>query len=225
MAVIYLVFNEGYAATAGTSWMRTDLCLEALRLARMLAALAPDDAEVHGLQALMELQASRFHARTSPSGEPVLLEDQDRAPVGPPADPPRAGRAVTRRVVRSVGGRLHRAGRDRRLSRPGPAGRRHGLGADRVALRPAVLGRRQPRRSRSTARVAHGRAFGPDAGLAVLDAVADAAGTSYTWHAVRGDLLSRDGRPAEASQEFRTAASLTRNEAERLLLLRRADSG
>jgi RNA polymerase sigma factor (sigma-70 family) len=79
MAVVYLVFNEGYAATSGDSWMRTDLCLEALRLARMLAALAPSDAEVHGLQALLELQASRFHARTSSSGEPVLLEDQDRA--------------------------------------------------------------------------------------------------------------------------------------------------
>ena len=79
MAVIYLVFNEGYAATAGTSWMRTDLCLEALRLARMLAALAPGDAEVHGLQALLELQASRLHARTTPAGDAVLLEDQDRA--------------------------------------------------------------------------------------------------------------------------------------------------
>ena len=78
MAVIYLVFNEGYAATAGPSWMRTDLCLEALRLARMLAALAPGDAEVHGLQALLELQASRLHARTTPAGDAVLLEDQDR---------------------------------------------------------------------------------------------------------------------------------------------------
>ncbi len=224
MAVIYLVFNEGYAATAGSSWMRTDLCLEALRLVRMLAALAPDDAEVHGLQALMELQASRFHARTSPSGEPVLLEDQDRA---------RWDHLLIRRGLAA-------------LSRAEGSGQSVGVYTVQAAIAACHA---RARRAADTdwtriaalydllssagdnpavevnRAVAHGRAFGPDAGLAVLDAVADVASTSYTWHAVRGDLLSRAGRPAEASQEFRTAASLTRNEAERALLLRRADSG
>ena len=146
MAVIYLVFNEGYAATAGTSWMRTDLCLEALRLARMLAALAPDDAEVHGLQALMELQASRFHARTSPSGEPVLLEDQDRARwdhllirrgLAALSRAEGSGQSVGVYTVQAAIAACH--ARARRA-----AG--HGLDPDRRALRPAVLGRRQPRR-------------------------------------------------------------------------------
>ena len=146
MAVIYLVFNEGYAATAGTSWMRTDLCLEALRLARMLVALAPGDAEVHGLQALLELQASRFHARTTTDGEPILLEDQDRA---------RWDHLLIRRglaaLARAEGmgqpvGRLHGPGRHRGLSRPRPTSRGHRLASHRHALRPALGGRRQPRR-------------------------------------------------------------------------------
>ena len=146
MAVIYLVFNEGYAATAGPSWMRTDLCLEALRLARMLAALAPGDAEVHGLQALLELQASRLHARTTPAGDAVLLEDQDRA---------RWDQLLIRRGLAALSRaegigpahrRLHRAGRDRRLSRSRTPALGDGLGSDRLAVRPAVVGRRQPGR-------------------------------------------------------------------------------
>ncbi len=218
MAVIYLVFNEGYAATAGTSWMRTDLCLEALRLARMLAALAPNDAEVHGLQALMELQASRFHARTSASGEPVLLEDQDRSRwdhllirrgLAALARAESSGQAVGVYTVQAAIAACH--ARARRASDTDWV---------RIASLYDLLSSAGDNPVVEVNRaVAHGRAFGPAAGLAVLDAVPD---TSYTWHAVRGDLLSRDGRGPEAAESFRTAASLTRNEAERALLLRRA---
>ena len=227
MAVIYLVFNEGYAATAGTSWMRTDLCLEALRLARMLAALAPGDAEVHGLQALLELQASRLHARTTPGGDAVLLEDQDRA---------RWDHLLIRRGLAA-------------LERAEGSGQPIGVYTVQAAIAACHARARRPEDTdwariaalydllsaagdnpvvEVNRAVAHGRAFGPAAGLAVLDAVADEAGTAYLghqFHAVRGDLLSRDGRGTEAVQEFRTAASLTRNEAERSLLLRRAESG
>ena len=221
MGVIYLVFNEGYAATAGTSWMRTDLCLEALRLARMLAALAPNDAEVHGLQALMELQASRFHARTTASGEPVLLEDQDRARwdhllirrgLAALTRAESAGQPVGVYTVQAAIAACHaRARRAADTDWARIAGLYDLLSA--TGDNPAVEVNRA---------VAHGRAFGPAAGLAILDAVADAAGTSYTWHAVRGDLLSRDGRGTEAAASFRTAAGMTRKEAERDLLLRRA---
>jgi RNA polymerase sigma factor (sigma-70 family) len=218
MAVVYLVFNEGYAATSGDSWMRTDLCLEALRLARMLAALAPSDAEVHGLQALLELQASRFHARTSSSGEPVLLEDQDRARwdhllirrgLAALARAESSGQPVGVYTVQAAIAACH-------------ARARRAADTDWVRIaslydllssagdNPAVEVNRA---------VAHGRAFGPSAGLAVLDAVEP---SSYAWHAVRGDLMARAGRGSEAADSFRLAASLTRNEAERDLLLRRA---
>jgi RNA polymerase sigma factor (sigma-70 family) len=226
MAVIYLVFNEGYAATAGAAWMRTDLCLEALRLSRMLAALAPTDAEVHGLQALLELQSSRFPARTTPAGEPLLLEDQDRA---------RWDHLLIRRGLAA----LSRAqGLDQpigvytiqaaiaachaRARRPGDTD------WARVASLYDLLSAAGDNPVVEVNRaVAHGRAHGPAAGLAVLDAVTDVGGTPYAaqWHAVRGDLLSRAGRPTEASDSFRTAATLTHNEAERSLLLRRAGSG
>jgi RNA polymerase sigma factor (sigma-70 family) len=226
MAVIYLVFNEGYAATAGTSWMRTDLCLEALRLARMLAALAPGDAEVHGLQALLELQASRLHARTSPTGEAVLLEDQDRARwdhllirrgLAALARAEGSGQPVGAYTVQAAIAACHARAR-----------RAEDTDWVRIAALYDLLSAAGDNPVVEVNRaVAHGRAFGPAAGLAVLDAVADDAGTAYghQWHAVRGDLLSRAGRGTEASAEFRTAASLTRNDAERSLLLRRAESG
>ncbi len=224
MAVIYLVFNEGYAATSGPTWMRTDLCLEALRLSRMLAALAPADAEVHGLQALLELQASRFHARTSPAGEPVLLEDQDRA---------RWDHLLVRRGLAAL---------TRAESVGGPVGvytvqaaiaacharARRASETDwrRIAALYDLLAAAGDNPSVEINRaVAHGRAHGPDAGLAVLDAVDPTAHPGPQWHAVRADLLSRAGRRTEAADSFRSAASLSHNDAERRLLLRRADSG
>ena len=226
MAVIYLVFNEGYAATAGTSWMRTDLCLEALRLARMLAALAPGDAEVHGLQALLELQASRLHARTTSTGEAVLLEEQDRARwdhllirrgLAALARAEGTGQPVGAYTVQAAIAACHARAR-----------RAEDTDWVRIAALYDLLSAAGDNPVVEVNRaVAHGRAFGPAAGLAVLDAVADDAGAAYghQWHAVRGDLLSRAGRGTEASAEFRTAASLTRNDAERSLLLRRAESG
>ena len=226
MAVIYLVFNEGYAATAGTSWMRTDLCLEALRLARMLAALAPGDAEVHGLQALLELQASRLHARTTSAGEAVLLEEQDRARwdhllirrgLAALARAEGTGQPVGAYTVQAAIAACHARAR-----------RAEDTDWVRIAALYDLLSAAGDNPVVEVNRaVAHGRAFGPAAGLAVLDAVADDAGAAYghQWHAVRGDLLSRAGRGTEASAEFRTAASLTRNDAERSLLLRRAESG
>ena len=226
MAVIYLVFNEGYAATAGTSWMRTDLCLEALRLARMLAALAPGDAEVHGLQALLELQASRLHARTSPTGEAVLLEEQDRARwdhllirrgLAALARAEGTGQPVGAYTVQAAIAACHARARRAEDTDWGRIATLYDL-LSAAGDNPVVEVNRA---------VAHGRAFGPAAGLAVLDAVAVDAGAPYghQWHAVRGDLLVRAGRGTEASAEFRTAASLTRNDAERSLLLRRAELG
>jgi len=224
--VVYLVFNEGYAATAGTSWMRTDLCLEALRLARMLAALAPGDAEVHGLQALLELQASRLHARTTSTGEAVLLEEQDRARwdhllirrgLAALARAEGTGQPVGAYTVQAAIAACHARAR-----------RAEDTDWVRIAALYDLLSAAGDNPVVEVNRaVAHGRAFGPAAGLAVLDAVADDAGAAYghQWHAVRGDLLSRAGRGTEASAEFRTAASLTRNDAERSLLLRRAESG
>jgi len=226
MAVIYLVFNEGYAATAGTSWMRTDLCLEALRLARMLAALAPGDAEVHGLQALLELQASRLHARTTSTGEAVLLEEQDRARwdhllirrgLAALARAEGTGQPVGAYTVQAAIAACHARAR-----------RAEDTDWVRIAALYDLLSAAGDNPVVEVNRaVAHGRAFGPAAGLAVLGAVSDDAGAAYghQWHAVRGDLLSRAGRGTEASAEFRTAASLTRNDAERSLLLRRAESG
>ena len=133
LEVIYLVFNEGYSATAGDDWMRPALCEDALRLGRILAGLAPDEPEVHGLVALMEIQASRSRARVGPSGEPILLLDQDRGQLGPAPHPPRSRRAGP---CRSPGwaGALRASGGDRRLSREGQDRRGDGLASDRGPL-------------------------------------------------------------------------------------------
>ncbi|MGZ4459623.1 MAG: RNA polymerase sigma factor, partial [Nocardioidaceae bacterium] len=221
--VIYLVFNEGYSATAGEDWMRPELCSEAMRLARMLALLVPGEPEVHGLQALLELQGSRTHARTGPDGEPVLLEAQDRS---------RWDHLLIRRGFAA----LERA---EGLGKPvGPYVVQAAIAACHARARRAedtdwariaglydVLGRLTPSPVVEVNRaVAHGRAFGPDAGLAVLDDLeAGALGGSHLLPAVRGDLLARGGRRAEAAAAFREAAGLTRNQSERTVLLGRAD--
>ena len=145
LEVIYLIFNEGYAATAGDDWLRPALCEEALRLGRILAELVPDEPEAHGLVALMEIQASRARARGRPGGEPVLLLDQDRAPMGPAAHPPRTRRARARRGDSAARRPVRAAGRDRRLPRPGAARPKRPTG--RVSWRSTTrwLGQRPPR--------------------------------------------------------------------------------
>jgi RNA polymerase sigma factor (sigma-70 family) len=222
MSVIYLVFNEGYSATAGEDWMRPDLCHEALRLARMLAELASGEPEVHGLQALLELQASRVRARTGPDGRPVLLEAQDRR---------RWDQLLVRRGFAALG-------RAEALGKPvGPYVLQAALAACHARARRAedtdwariaglydVLAGLTPSPVVEVNRaVAHGRAFGADAGLAVLAGVDEALlPESHLLLSVRGDLLARAGRDAEAATAFRGAAERTRNESERSLLLGRA---
>ena len=228
MAVIYLIFNEGYTATAGDDWMRPDLAHEAMRLARMLAALAPDEPEVLGLQALLEIQGSRMPARLdADSGDrccwrPRTATRWDQLLIRRGLAALRAGRAARR--ARDAGRDVLPAGLDRRAARPRRAGRGHRLASDRRAVRRARQAAPGPVVEVNRA-VAHGRAFGPDAGLAVLDAVdADALGDSPLVPSVRGDLLERAHQHALASEAFARAAALTRNESERELLRRRAEA-
>ncbi|HET9676175.1 MAG TPA: RNA polymerase sigma factor [Solirubrobacterales bacterium] len=225
LEVVYLVFNEGYAASAGEDWVRRDLCEEALRLGRILAELAPGEPEVHGLIALLEIQASRLAARRGPDGEPVLLEDQDR------------GRWDPLLIVRG------RRALERAEALPGPLGP-YGLQAAiaacharairaeetdwvRIAALYDALAQLQPSPIVELNRaVALGRAFGPKAGLALLDEIAEepALASYHLLPSVRGDLLARLGHPEEAATEFRRAAELTENTRERELLLSRAES-
>lgn len=223
MAVVYLIFNEGYAATGGDDWTRPDLCLEAMRLARVLAHLVPDEPEVHGLQALLEIQGSRLRARYDEAGDPVLLEAQDRrrwdqllierglAALGRAEELAAQGRPVGSYVLQAAIAACHARAR-----------RAEDTDWVEIAGLYDVLARNFPGPVVEVNRaVAHGRAFGPEAGLAIVDAVAGVPG----WHllpAVRGDLLERAGRPEEAARAFRDAAALTRNEDERRILLRRA---
>jgi RNA polymerase sigma factor (sigma-70 family) len=226
MAVIYLVFNEGYAATAGEDWMRPHLAEEGMRLARMLAALAPDEPEVLGLQALLEIQGSRMRARLDAQGEPVLLEAQDRARWDPLLV--RRGLAALARAEElaargaPVGTYFLQASIAAQHAR---ARRAEDTDWRRIAALYDVLARAAPGPVVEVNRaVAHGRAFGPDAGLAVLDVVdAAALGGSPMVPSVRGDLLERAGRHVEAAEAFGEAAVRTRNEGERRVLRRRAE--
>ncbi len=225
MAVVYLVFNEGYTATAGADWTRPDLIAEALRLARLLASLAPDEPEVLGLQALLELQASRTAARTDDLGAAVLLEVQDRTLwdqvlIRRGADALRRASALAARQ-RPVGRYYLQALIAAEHAR---AERADDTDWRRIADLYDVLAGAAPGPVVEVNRaVAHGRAFGPTAGLAVLDALGpDALGGSPLVPSVRGDLLERSGRHAPAGEAFREAARRTRNQSERALLERRA---
>jgi predicted RNA polymerase sigma factor len=227
LEVIYLIFNEGYAATAGEAWMRPKLCDEALRLGRILAELAREEPEVHGLIALMEIQASRFPARTGPSGEPVLLLEQNRS---------RWDQLFIRRGLTA-------------LERAQALTKTHGLPLGPYALQAAIAAcHARARNAEETdwaqiaalyatladlvpspvvelnRAVAVAFADGPQAALDLVDTLA-ANPSLANYHllpSVRGDLLRRLSRFDEARAEFERAASLTRNERERNLLLDRA---
>ena len=225
LEVVYLVFNEGYSATAGEDWMRPQLLEEALRLGRILAELAPGEPEVHGLVALMELQASRMHARLDGAGKPVLLLEQDRArwdgvlirrglaaleraaKLGVPRGP-----YVLQAELAACHARAHRAELTdwRRIA---------DLYAELAAIQPSPV-------VELNRAVAVGMADGPAAGLALVDQLA-AGGKLVGYHwlpSVRGDLLAKLGRGREAKEEFERAAALTSNARERELLLERAAS-
>ncbi|WP_371413843.1 RNA polymerase sigma factor [Streptomyces lunaelactis] len=218
LEVIYLVFNEGYSATAGDDLLRPALCEDALRLARVLQGLMPKEPEVHGLAALLEFQASRIPTRTGPAGEPVLLADQNRS---------RWNRLLIRRGVEA----LHRAGR-------GPYALQAAIAAchtqavtyddtdwTTIATLYGQLAALMPSPVVELNRaVAVSMAEGPEAGLELVEALADepALKDYHLLPSVRGDLLERVGRTEEARAEFERAASLTRNARERELLLERA---
>jgi RNA polymerase sigma factor (sigma-70 family) len=223
LEVVYLIFNEGYSATAGDDWMRPGLCDEALRLGRMLAELAPAEPEVHGLVALMEIQASRSPARTGPDGEPILLLDQDRRRWDQLLI--RRGLAALERAER-LGGTLGPYALQGAIAACHARARTAGeTDWQRIAALYDALGQVAPSPIVELNRgVAVGMAFGPAVGLEVVDGLRDepALASYHLLPAVRGDLLEKLGRDGEAAAEFRRAADLTRNERERTLLLSRA---
>ncbi|WP_116246391.1 RNA polymerase sigma factor [Nocardiopsis sp. FIRDI 009] len=227
LEVLYLIFNEGYTATSGPNWMRTDLCEEAMRLGRVLAGLLPEEREVHGLVALMELQASRFRARVGPDGVPVPLLEQDRS---------RWDRLLVNRGLAA----LERSLPERPGDARGPYSLQAGIAAEHaravtaedtdwtaIAVLYAALLRMtgSPVVALNHA-VAVSMAVGPGPALTLVDRLRDepALRGYHLWSSVRGDLLSRLGRGEEARAEFERAAALTRNERERDLLLERARS-
>jgi RNA polymerase sigma factor (sigma-70 family) len=223
LEVIYLIFNEGYTATAGDDWIRPALCDEALRLGRILAELVPKESEVHGVVALMEIQASRLRSRVGPSGEPILLLDQNRA---------RWDQLLIRRGLLA----LERA--DKIGGALGPYALQAAIAAcharahtaeetdwKRIAALYDALAELTPSPVVELNRaVAHSMAFGPTAGLELVDALTSEP-SLRNYHllpSVRGDLLAKLGRVDEARAEFERAASLTQNAPERELLLKRA---
>jgi RNA polymerase sigma factor (sigma-70 family) len=225
LEVIYLVFNEGYSATAGDDWMRPALCEEALRLGRVLAGLVSDESEVHGLVALMEIQASRTPARVDAQGRPVLLLDQDRSRWDTLLI--RRGFAALERA-QSLGG----ASGPYALQAALAACHARAYTADQtdwvqiVALYDALAQISPSPVVELNRAVAVGMAFGPAAALEIVDLLAaDAALANYHWlPSVRADLLAKLGRGEEARAEFERAAAMTRNARERELLLERARS-
>ena len=224
LSILYLIFNEGYAATAGDDWIRPQLCEEALRMGRILASLAPEEPEVHGLVALMEIQASRLGARAGPSGEPILLLEQNRVRWD--------------QLIRRGLDALERAEALGKAS--GPYVFQAAIAACHVRAKRAedtdwarivglygALAEISPSPVVELNRaVALAMLFGPTAGLEIVDALGSepALKTYHLLPSVRGDLLKKLGRFDEARAEFERAASLTRNERERKLLLDRAGS-
>ncbi len=223
LEVIYLIFNEGHSATSGADWTRPELCEEGLRLGRILAGLMPREPEVHGLVALMELQASRLAARTGPAGEPVLLQDQDRGMWDRLLI--RRGLAALERAE-SLGGLFGPYALQAAIA--ACHARAHSVEEtdwERVAALYQVLAYVSPSPVVELNRaVAVGMARGPAEGLAIADALtSERALRGYSLlPAVRGDLLARLGHRTQARREFERAASLTRNERERELFLKRA---
>jgi predicted RNA polymerase sigma factor len=227
LEVIYLIFNEGYSATAGDDWMRPGLCEDALRLGRILAGLMPKQAEVHGLVALMEIQASRSKARTGPDGQPILLLDQDRA---------RWDRMQIQRGLSALERAVQLSGSNGPYALQAAIAACHARAATaqdtpwpRIAALYQQLALRTPSPVIELNRaVALSMAFGPAAGLELVDTLLDEP-SMKSYHllpTVRGDLLFKLGRREEARIEFERAAGLTRNTREReLLLARAAESG
>ena len=223
LEVVYLVFNEGYTATAGSDWMRPELAQEALRLGRMLAEIAPGEPEVHGLLALMELQASRMAARTDAQGRPILLADQDRGRWDPLLV--RRGLAALERAEKLGGERGVYALQAAIAACHARVRRNEDTDWQRIAALYAVLAEVAPSPVVELNRaVAVGMAEGPAAGLAIVDALREEpALRRYQWlPSVRGDLLAKLGRKDEARAEFLKAAELAGNGREREFLLARA---
>ena len=223
LGVLYLVFNEGYSATAGEDWTRPALCEDALRLGRILAELAPSEAEVHGLVALMEIQASRLRARTGPSGEPILLLDQDRGKWDQLLI--RRGLTALARAEQLGGARGPYALQAAIVARHARARTAAETDWERIVALYDALAELTPSPIVELNRaVAVSMAYGPALGLELVDALrSEPALKSYhLLPSVRGDLLMKLGRRREAQSEFEHAASLTRNARERGLLLERA---